>query len=48
MNKQTQDLLRMSDMHIFMLMYECYPYGRRNLSQARKKWKTNTFEEVRS
>jgi len=48
MNKQTQDLLRMSDMYIFILMYEYFPNGRRNISEARKKWKTNTLEEVGS
>jgi len=45
MNKQTQDLLRISDMCIFMLMYECYPYGRRNISQARKNGKATPLKK---
>ena len=36
MNKQTQDLLGMSDMCIFMLMYEYYPYDRRNKVKQEK------------
>jgi hypothetical protein len=45
MNKQTQDLLRMSDVRIFMLMYEYYPYGRRNLNQARKNGKPTPLKK---
>jgi len=29
-------------------MYEYFPNGRRNISEARNKWKTNTRDEVES
>lgn len=37
MNKHTEDLLRMSDTCIFILMYEYFPNVWRNISEARKK-----------
>jgi hypothetical protein len=45
MNKQTQDLLRISGMCIFMLMCEYYPFGRRNASEARKNGKPTSLKK---
>jgi hypothetical protein len=37
-SKWTQHLLRMKDTHIFKLMYEYIPPGRKNVGLPRKKW----------